>query len=82
MLYDAAGFALALGRASEPPSLPPFFHFGRAAASPEDVRALRERLDADGVPVVEWDDEPEYVSVKFTDPDGHVVQVAWEPDVA
>jgi hypothetical protein len=28
--------------------------------------------------VEEWD-EPQYVSVKFLDPDGYVVEAAWEP---
>jgi hypothetical protein len=28
-----------------------------------------------------WD-EPDYVSVKFRDPDGYVVEVSWEPDPA
>lgn len=79
MLYDAEGFELALGPADEPPRLPPFFHFGKGAAAAAEVRALRGRLDADGIPVVEWYDEPDYVSVKFRDPDGYVVQVAWEP---
>jgi catechol 2,3-dioxygenase-like lactoylglutathione lyase family enzyme len=78
MLYDAEGFELALGPAEDRPSLPAFFHFGKTAARPEDVRALRERLDADGIRVVEWYDEPDYVSVKFCDPDGYVVQIAWE----
>ncbi len=65
MLYDRRGFALALGPADGPVRLPAFLHFGRSAATPEEVRALRERLAADGVRVVEEYDEPEYVSVKF-----------------
>ena len=79
MLYDERGFALALGPAAAAISLPPFFHFGKSARAPDDVRALRRRLAADGVAVVEEYDEPEYVSIKFRDPDGYVVQVAWEP---
>ena len=79
MLYDAAGFALALGRTDEPIRTPSFLHFGRDAASPEEVRAFRERLAADGVPIVEEWEEPEYVSVKCRDPDGYVVEAAWEP---
>jgi catechol 2,3-dioxygenase-like lactoylglutathione lyase family enzyme len=44
------------------------------------VRAFAERLRADGVPIVgEWN-EPDYVSVKCRDPDGYVVELAWEPD--
>ena len=79
MLYDADGFALALGPAEGPVVLPAFLHFGSALDSPEDVRTFRERLLADGVPIVEWHDEEDYVSLKCRDPDGYVVQVAWEP---
>jgi hypothetical protein len=32
------------------------------------------------VPIVEWWDEPDYVSVKCKDPDGYVVEAAWEPN--
>jgi hypothetical protein len=43
------------------------------------VHSLRDRLAADGVPIAEQWDEPEYVSVKCRDPDGYVVEAAWEP---
>jgi catechol 2,3-dioxygenase-like lactoylglutathione lyase family enzyme len=79
MLYDASGFSLALGPVDGPIELPPFLHFGMHAASPEAVRALADRLRADGVPIVEEWDEPEYVSVKCADPDGYVVELSWEP---
>ena len=71
MLYDASGFALGLGVET--------LHYGTRCATPEEVRELRGRLDADGVPIVETYEEPAYVSVKFSDPDGHVVEVFWEP---
>jgi hypothetical protein len=29
---------------------------------------------------VGWWDEPDYVSVKFKDPDGYVVEVSWESE--
>ncbi len=79
MLYDANGFALALGPAEGPITLPPFLHFGVSAESPEDVREFRARLAADDVPIVEEWDEPHYVSVKCSDPDGYVVEYGWEP---
>ncbi len=79
MLYSASGFSLALGPTEDPISLPEFLHFGVRLPSAEDVRAFRERLRAGGIEVVgEWE-EPEYVSVKFRDPDGYVVEVSWEP---
>ena len=79
MLYDASGFSLALGPTNEEIRLPRFLHFGIGLPSPEDVRRFRARLAADGVPIVEEWDEPEYVSVKCRDPDGYVVEASWEP---
>jgi catechol 2,3-dioxygenase-like lactoylglutathione lyase family enzyme len=81
MLHDEHGFALALKETDEPISLPAFVHFGfRGAESPDEVRAFRARLELDGVPIAEWWDEPAYVSVKCRDPDGYVVEHAWEPE--
>jgi catechol 2,3-dioxygenase-like lactoylglutathione lyase family enzyme len=79
LLHDADGFSLALGPTDEPISVPAFLHFGTGLASPDDVRAFRERLLADAVEIVDWWDEPDYVSVKFRDPDGYVVEASWEP---
>jgi catechol 2,3-dioxygenase-like lactoylglutathione lyase family enzyme len=79
ILHDAAGFSLALGEVDAPIVLPPFFHFGTGLATPEDVRAFRDRVAGDGVEIVAWAEEPGYVSVKLRDPDGYVVEVAWEP---
>ncbi len=79
MLYDADGFSLALGPTDEPIVLPTFLHFGIRLPDRDAVLAFRDRLVADGVPIVgEWD-EPGYVSVKCRDPDGYVVEAAWEP---
>ena len=81
MLYDAAGFSLALGPTDEAVRLPAFLHFGVRMPSRESVLAFRDRLVADGVPIVEEWDEPDYVSVKCSDPDGYVVEAAWEPEL-
>jgi catechol 2,3-dioxygenase-like lactoylglutathione lyase family enzyme len=79
MLYNADGFSLALGPTDEPIRVPSFLHFGIGLPSREAVLEFRDRLVADGVPMVgEWD-EPEYVSVKCRDPDGYVVEAGWEP---
>jgi len=80
MLYDADGFSLALGPTDEEITVPSFLHFGKSLPSPDAVRAFRDRLVADGVPIVEWCDEPRYVSVKCSDPDRYVVEASWEPD--
>jgi catechol 2,3-dioxygenase-like lactoylglutathione lyase family enzyme len=81
LLIDGPGdMTLALGETSEPISLPAFLHFGfRAAAGPEEVRAFRSRLAGDGIEIAEFWDEPDYVSVKCRDPDGYVIEFAWEP---
>jgi catechol 2,3-dioxygenase-like lactoylglutathione lyase family enzyme len=79
MLYNADGFSLALGPTDERIALPSFLHFGVHLPSPDAVRALRSRLADDEVPIVEEWEEPEYVSVKCKDPDGYVVEAAWEP---
>lgn len=78
MLYDAQDFALALKETEETISLPSFFHFGFGGASgPDEVRAFRDRLQRDGVPITEEWEEPDYVSVKCRDPDGYIVEFAW-----
>ena len=79
MLYNADGFSLALGPTDEPVRVPRFLHFGVHLPNPGAVRAMKARLAADGVPIVEEWEEPKYVSVKCLDPDGYVVEAAWEP---
>lgn len=54
-------------------------HFGVGLRDRDAIRALRDRLAADGVELVEECDEPDYVSVECRDPDGHIVEAAWEP---
>jgi catechol 2,3-dioxygenase-like lactoylglutathione lyase family enzyme len=78
IVRDADGFDLALHPAAEPRPPEGFLHCGFRAGAPEEVHALRERMEADGVPVVERDDEPDLVSFKCLDPDGWRVEVYWE----
>ena len=81
MLFNAEDFSLALKETDEEFSLPGFLHFGFIAApSPDTVRTFRDRLAGDRVPIVEEWDEPDYVSVKCRDPDGYVVEFAWDRD--
>jgi catechol 2,3-dioxygenase-like lactoylglutathione lyase family enzyme len=82
LILHARGFSLALGETEEAISLPSFLHFGLGLDSPDEVRAFRDRIGADGVEIVETWDEPDYVSTKFRDPDGYVVEVGWEPESA
>jgi catechol 2,3-dioxygenase-like lactoylglutathione lyase family enzyme len=81
IVRDAEGFDLALHAAGPGAvrQLPQFLHFGFHCADVAEVRALHDRMRADGVPVVEFDDEPELVSFKCLDPDGYPVEAYWEP---
>jgi catechol 2,3-dioxygenase-like lactoylglutathione lyase family enzyme len=81
LLIDGPGdTSLALGETDEPINLPAFLHFGFGGAeSPAEVHAFRDRLAADGVEIVVFEEEPDYVSVKCRDPDGYVIQFSWEP---
>ena len=79
IVRNADGFDLALHPVENVEALPAFLHAGFRAAEPAEVRTLLARLDADGVTVVERDDEDGYTSFKCLDPDGHRVEVYWEP---
>ena len=79
MLYNAEGFALALGASTEPIARPSWMHFGVGLRSREEVLALRERFVADGIELVEEWDESDYVSIKCRDPNGYIVEASWEP---
>jgi catechol 2,3-dioxygenase-like lactoylglutathione lyase family enzyme len=81
ILRDAAGFALALHPCAEGTAIPvpPFLNFGFETAAAEEVRALLARLEQAGVEIVERYDTAGHVSFKCLDPDGHRVEVYWEP---
>jgi catechol 2,3-dioxygenase-like lactoylglutathione lyase family enzyme len=80
MLYNTAGFSLALGP-FEPIAPPDWMHFGTRLPDRDAVFALRDRFVADGLEIVDEYDEPEYVSVKIRDPDGYIIEASWEPCV-
>jgi hypothetical protein len=78
MLYNAAGFSLALPASAEPIARPSWMRCGIGLPDRDTVLALRDRLASDSVEFVEEWDEPEYVSVKCRDPDGYIVEASWE----
>jgi catechol 2,3-dioxygenase-like lactoylglutathione lyase family enzyme len=78
MLYNAAGFSLALGPYA-PIGRPDWMHFGFGLPDRDAVLAFRDRLRDDGVELHEFSDEPDYVSIKFRDPDGYIIEASWEP---
>jgi catechol 2,3-dioxygenase-like lactoylglutathione lyase family enzyme len=53
-------------------------HFGCRLASRDEARDMRTRLRAAGVTEVEWEDEGDYTGVKVQDPDGYVVELAYD----
>jgi catechol 2,3-dioxygenase-like lactoylglutathione lyase family enzyme len=59
-----------------PPSTMGNFHFGICIDTPEEVRAIRSRLQAKGAKEVEWADRDGYVSCSVQDPDGYRIQFA------
>jgi catechol 2,3-dioxygenase-like lactoylglutathione lyase family enzyme len=79
IVRDPEGFDLALHPSQETVPSPTFLHFGFPVSDADAVRALRTRMERDGVPIVEYDEEPELVSFKCLDPDGWRVEVYWEP---
>ena len=79
IVRNADGFDLALHAVDEVGRVPAFLHFGFWLPDPDRVRSQRDRLAAAGVEIFESYDEPEYVAFKCLDPDGHRVEVYWEP---
>ncbi len=78
IVRNADGFDLALHPADAPALPSEFLHFGFALPDADLVRAVLARLRADGVPIVENDDEPGYVAFKCLDADGWRIEVYWE----
>ena len=75
IIRNADGFDLALHPVMHVEPSPPFLHAGFKAASPADVRALMERMEADGITIAERDDEAAYTSFKCLDPNGHRLEM-------
>ena len=59
--------------------VPAFLHSGFKATGPAEVRTLMGRMEADGITIVERNDEPGYMAFKCLDLDGHRIEVYWEP---
>jgi LPXTG-motif cell wall-anchored protein len=63
IIRDPDGFALALHPGPATPD-DEFLHFGYVCADPDEVREMRARLRAGGVPLVEDEDAASYVGIK------------------
>lgn len=64
IIRNADGFDLALRPVADIEPPPAFLHAGFKAAVPADVRALLERMEADGITIIERDDEAAYTAFK------------------
>jgi catechol 2,3-dioxygenase-like lactoylglutathione lyase family enzyme len=79
IIRNADGFDLALHPVTHIEPSPPFLHTGFKVTRPADVRTLLDRMEADGITIVERNDEAAYMAFKCLDPDGHRIEVYWEP---
>ena len=77
-LKFADGFMFALIQGDPPANAAGAVHFGCALPSRDDARDLRDRLRQEGVTELEWEDEGDYTGVKVQDPDGYVVELAYD----
>jgi catechol 2,3-dioxygenase-like lactoylglutathione lyase family enzyme len=79
-LSSEEGFDLALAPDARPAPLPAWFHFGFRRPDAAEVAALHARMIGAGVPIsralATFDD---YCSFTCDDPDGHRIEVYWEP---
>ena len=79
IIRNADGFDLALHATHDTGTPQPFLHFGFRLDAGADVRAALGRVRAGGIEIIEHDDDPDMVSFKCLDPDGHRIEVYWEP---
>ena len=77
-ITDNSGFELGL-HPGGPTASSGDWHFGFLSPDAAHVRALMASLSAEGVSVIDPGDELGYVGFKCHDPDGHVIEVYWEP---
>ncbi|MCC6920644.1 MAG: VOC family protein [Alphaproteobacteria bacterium] len=80
-LRDDGGMDLALAPSPQPDVMPPWFHFGFRLATPEAVRTLHAALPADAI-AEPLSDAPDFTVFRCRDPDGHLIEVYWEPQPA
>jgi catechol 2,3-dioxygenase-like lactoylglutathione lyase family enzyme len=64
IVRNADGFDLALHPVGQVGELPAFLHADFRSAEPAEVRTLLTRLEADGVTIVERDDETDFAAFK------------------
>lgn len=79
-LTDDDRFDLALMKDDAPAAMPAWFHFGFRLPARADVAALHERMRDAAVSIVRpLSGDDALASFRCGDPDGHVIEVYWEP---
>lgn len=78
VIRSPAGFQIYLEGASSE-RLPPWFHFGFFVESAEVCRELHGRMQQGGVAIARPLVSEPFTNYFFTDPDGHLVQVYFDP---
>lgn len=82
-LWNPHGFMMAINPLPENPVFPPWYHIGFRLPEVQQVRALFERMAADGVTIkAEYQAFDDFVFYRCVDPTGYVVEVFWEPEIS
>jgi catechol 2,3-dioxygenase-like lactoylglutathione lyase family enzyme len=77
LITTTDGFVLAFIE-GEPTAGDGRLHFGFSRETGDEVREVRARLQKAGVRETDWIEMDGFVSMKFEDPDGYVVEIFWE----
>ena len=78
-LTNDHAFDLALAPAPSVDRFPAWFHFGFRLNTADAVRELHQKMSSGGVPLPKGlIDDPDLVSFRCTDPDGHSIEIYWE----
>lgn len=80
-LRDDGGMDLALAPSDQPDVMPPWFHFGFRLETADAVRALHARLPPDAIAEA-LSEKLDFAVFRCRDPDGHLIEVYWEPQLA
>jgi catechol 2,3-dioxygenase-like lactoylglutathione lyase family enzyme len=78
ILRSPDGFQLFL-EAGSTDKLPAWFHFGFFVGSADQCRALYQRMQQDQVTIIHPFETDPFAYYFFADPDGHVIQVYFDP---
>ena len=80
VICNASGFQIALETDAQGAPLPKWFHIGFLMPSADACRALYDQMAAEGVQIVEpLKENGELLTFLCADPDGHDLQVYWDP---